>query len=379
MPRNRAVTVLVALAVASSGLLLLVRAFRDVERAASAEASGRREPQNGMIAFTGAGPQGYATSLVDPQGGSPALLTSSPEVGADLGPVWSPDGTRLAFSGYLDIYPELSGANYDVYVVNADGTGRLNLTTDEEDIGRAASQHGPAWSPDGTTIAFLDDGGRGNEQGDVDIYSMKPDGSELIQLTDTPEPEGPVAWSPDGTRIAFQCWRYDLCVMNPDGTGRVNLTDDEAHDGVPAWAPDGGEIAFVSDRGGNKGIHAVGPDGTGLRLIADLQGSEVDPVWSSDGSMIAVQVWRKGTWDVAVVGADGAVLLDRVTADRDESSPTWSPDGAFIAFFASRKSSGDNSGTYDVYVMRADGSGERRLTRESGGLGAGLSWQPVFG
>lgn len=162
----------------------------------------------------------------------------------DLHPAWSPDGTRLAFVSYR------SGGS-DIYVVNADGSGLRNLSPN--DFPAATFESSPAWSPDGTRIAFSSD-----RDGFRTIWSMRADGSDMVQLTrDIDARDDEPSWSPEGQRIAFRrmsaqggVTTSDLAVMNADGSNVVRLVQD-GDDLSPSWSPDGQRIAFISDRAGN--------------------------------------------------------------------------------------------------------------------------------
>jgi uncharacterized repeat protein (TIGR01451 family) len=156
---------------------------------------------------------------MDANGANPTRLTTNP--GFDDQPAWSPDGTRIAFSR--------DGAN--VFVMNADGTGQTNLTGG---VGTINAQ--PNWSPDGTRIAFSSD-----RAGTLDIFVMNANGSAPTQVTTDPASDDQPAWSPDGTRIAFTSDRagtFDILTVNPDGTGTTNLTSaGAAVDVEPNWQP----------------------------------------------------------------------------------------------------------------------------------------------
>jgi hypothetical protein len=130
--------------------------------------------------------------VMNADGSGTRSLTASNEV-YDANPAWSPDGSKIAFDRQIQATqsPELSGT-IDVWVMNADGSGQRRLTA----TGRA---HGPTWSPDGSRIAFVDD--------NRDIYALNTDGSGLTKLTNEASGVsiyGP-DWSPDGSRIAFAC------------------------------------------------------------------------------------------------------------------------------------------------------------------------------
>jgi Tol biopolymer transport system component len=158
--------------------------------------------------------------------------------------------------------------------MNADGTDLTRLTHDDTDI----VDFEPAWSPDGSKIAFR----RG-----PDIYLMNPDGTGLVNWSNYGSTtNGGPSWSPDGTQIAFGSRRvgnWEIYVMNADGTGLTRLTDDPASDFLPAWSPDGSKIAFMTDRDGNEEIYVMNPDGTGLVNLTNSPSREYSPAWSPGG------------------------------------------------------------------------------------------------
>ncbi len=150
-------------------------------------------------------------------------------------PSYSPDGTRivLAAQGWEDYDYEQSGGHqyYQIYVVNADGTGLTQLTNDNAD------HWSPSWSPDGGMIAFSSQGA---------IYAMDADGGNAVKLTSNVHSGDSVAWSPDGDRIAFvsnQDDQAEIYVMASDGTGMVRLTDNSIMEMSLCWSPDGTALA----------------------------------------------------------------------------------------------------------------------------------------
>ena len=195
---------------------------------------------------------------------SPTALPEPTSTTIPLPPLTGSGGGRIAFAANRD-------GNYEIYVMNADGTdpGRLthNLYEDRD----------PVWSPDGTQIAFSTFHGGG-----TDIYVINADGSNLRRLT-TKGGGGP-AWSPDGGCIAFS--RYepdsDLFVMNADGSEERQLTDTGRDRSVfsPDWSPDGTQIVCVVDSNPRRALDEVSPSTCWISLTSP---QARPPVWPTCG------------------------------------------------------------------------------------------------
>ena len=260
---------------------------------------------------------------------------------------------RIAFASNRD-------GNFEIYVMNADGSGVTQLTNNSAFAGS------PAWSPDGRRIAF-----NSYRDGDHEIYVMNADGSGVIQLTHNSVADSGPVWSPDGRKIAFRSRRdadrYEIYVMNADGSGVTRLTHYTGTDESQAWSPDGRKIAFYSDRDGLGSIYVMNADGSDVVSLLTRRGG--NPVWSPDGRRIVFTSWQDENLDIYVMDADGSGVTRLTHHPERDLHPAWSPDGRRIVFGSER------DGNLDIYVMDADGSGVTRLTHHP----ESIDWLPAWG
>jgi Tol biopolymer transport system component len=230
----------------------------------------------------------------------------------------------------------------------------------------AVREGAPTWSPDGSRIAFYAE----QPGGKADLFVMNADGSGRRPLVQTAAGEGAPAFSPDGGQIAYDTDRdgnFEIYVMNADGTNTRRLTSHPGRDLAPAWSPDGQWIVFMSDRDARPefDVFRMKADGSGVERLTS-GATHWFPQYSPDGTKIAMHVWR----DVHVMDAATRALTRLTTDPANGMYPTWSPDGKQIAFMSWR------SGPTEIYTMNADGSEQRLLVRMRSGSALDPRWSP---
>ena len=267
------------------------------------------------IAFWSNRDGGKEIYVMDAGGSNVRRLTNN--LTDDVNPTWSPDGSKLLFESERD-------GNREIYVMDADGGNQIRLTRDN------AVDSTASWSPDGRLIAFASnrDTGVPYNPYNMDIYLMNADGSNVKRIVDDPEYDVGPQWSPDGRRILFMTGRngnFDVYVMNADGTEQKNLTADHAgSDGSPVWSMDGYNIAFARKIAGKDQLFVMDADGSNLKRVTHNAANNGSLGWSPDGSKIIFQTDLDGNWEIYAISVDGE--LAQLTDDAAEDmSPDWSP------------------------------------------------------
>jgi Tol biopolymer transport system component len=291
----------------------------------------------------------------------------------------TPNNEKIAFT-HTKSYR--TGDYSDIYTVNSDGTSLTNLTSETS---TSVSESSPAFSPDGTKIAFSSTLNSSESLLDsTDIYVMDADGSNPRQLTNNDDYRFQVegSWSPDGTKIVYTCQRtgwegYEICRVDADGSNHIRLTTSENSED-PTWSPDGTKIAFTA----SGGIYTMNPDGSNRTLV--ITGGD-QPGWSPDGTKIVYRRYPPGQShsDIFVANADGSnpvnltAQISGRSADGNkpyEAAPAWSPDGSRIAFSSNLGEEVETD--YEIYVIDVNGSNLKRLTNTPG-VDWGPDWQPL--
>jgi len=203
-----------------------------------------------------------------------------------------------------------------------------------------------------------------NRDGNWEVYTMNPDGSNQTNVSNNPARDDYPCWSPDGTKIAFETGRHgtnELYIMNADGSGQTRLTTNGYDDENPCWSPDGTMIAFESELDGDDDIHTIFVNGSGETALTHTSDEEEYPNWSPDGTKITFDTDRVTSWEIYIMNADGSNQTRLTINSYEDGYTDWSPDGSKIAF-ASGRDTGDN---FEIYIMNADGSNVVRLTNNA--------------
>jgi len=309
--------------------------------------------------------------LMDPA--SPGAVTNLTDNGAtsyDEKPIWSPDGSKVAF---VSDFTKTGHGERNVFVMPATGSGNeINLATQISDFpteGKAIADL--AWSPDGSRIAFT----RGNNAGDDKVWvenadgtsifpleiggggakrhpSWSPDSSKIVYAVVKNEPEQiyiasslggigqPLAngqghepnWSPNGLTIAFDDYNsgfgyVNLDIVNADGSGTPQIVVPSPYTEwtFSAWSPDGGRIAYRATAASGATVYRVtNADGSGDHPLASPgEGDAREASWSPDGSRLVYEQSTAGATNLYLVNADGSGSAQPLTSDGKSFDPAW--------------------------------------------------------
>jgi Tol biopolymer transport system component len=258
---------------------------------------------------------------------------------------------KIAFASNRD-------GNSEIYTMNPDGSDQTRLTNN------SFFDVEPAWSPDGRRLVFLTARGLPN----FSLYTMAEDGTDERMLVQEVFGSKP-AWSPDGKAIAFTTRRQAIAVVKLDNPGHIKKLTPGPGDYDPVWSPDGSQIAFTRVGGppDKNVIYLMNPDGTNVRKLTSGAYDDFSPDWSPAGSELVFTRFFGGR-DYRIVKMNVSTLQETELTHPDtaETSPVWAPDHTRIAFRRGLD-------TPQIFTMAADGSDVTQLTTTGGNA---PDWQP---
>ena len=258
----------------------------------------------------------------------------------DLSPAFSRDGKRIVFTSDRESFTN------EVFVMSASGAGERNVTTDDPTI-ELARDTDPAFSPSGGLIVFASNRTTGegvdNPDGDQEIFTIKPDGTGLRQLTHNAPHENNLGgsdqypvFSPNGKKIAFSTDRdqmegdnnSEIYTMDANGGNEVNLTRNPAIDRRPDWSPDGKKILFHSFRDfvSSSEIYTMNADGSNPTRLTANTVTDSSAVFSPDGRQVAFHSFRDGNNEIYRMKTDGSQqVMVTDTLEGENVLPDWQP------------------------------------------------------
>lgn len=309
-------------------------------------------------------PATAAATLVPTAPPSPLLPSPTPKLTTTVELVQAPPTAgRIAF------HSARSG-ELDIYVMNADGTDLQRLT---ESPGRDFE---PDWSPDGKTIVFSSDR---DDPENAQLYVMNSDGSDPKALMPFSDADFIAPrWSPDGEWVLFHSnqavdgeARFEIYKVRKDGTELTNLSNTPGNNFRGDWSPDGQRIIFVSERDSNRELYVMNADGSNQVRLTDNQADDNRPRWSPDGSKILFEGNRDGDNTALYLMDAPSLVVAGPQEDKirlltfpgfNSQAGAWAVDGEKIVLSADRDS--DSIQNWDVYIMDADATNIYRLTTD---------------
>jgi TolB protein len=248
------------------------------------------------------------------------------------------------------LYISTQPGNKELFLMDWDGHNPRQLTSNR------SINLSPDISPDGREIIFTS-----YKRGNPDLYKRALSSNVEVPLSSRRGLNITGAWSPDGTKIALALSKdgnTEIYTIARDGSAPNRLTVSHAANVSPAWTPDGNKIAFVSDRLGKPQVFIMDVHGGNVRRLITTGSYNVNPAWSPKGDKLAY-ARMAGGFQIFVANADGSAEI-QLTFEGNNERPRWSPDGRLITFSSRR------DGQEAIYVMRADGSGQTKISRTKG-------------
>lgn len=290
--------------------------------------------------------------------------------GYNTQPEWSPDGKEIVWTKSDSV-----GKRATLWKMNFDGNRKIQLSSADGD-------GSSSWSPDGKTIMYRSDSS--NKNGWFSVWMMNSDGSNQ-HIVNSGGTECEQDWSPDSKRIVFAQASYaglvsDIFVTNIFGTTGKWIASHKPFCSRVAWSPDSQKIAYASEETGNRELYIINPDGTEkIRLTNNQYLDDFRPddsstvprkIWSPDSKKILFVSNRDGDWDIYSIKIDGSGLTQQTNDSHKEYAAQWSPDGSKIAYISDK-----NEKNANIQVMDSEGLHQVQITDNVGNVKS-IAWSP---
>lgn len=329
-------------------------------------------------------------ATVTPDPGTPPVF-ETPEPSSTPSPTIPPTPTTAVIGGggrIAFVSDREDGSTLQVWTMNGDGSDPRQLTFGPGDKTQ------PRWSPDGSRVLYVTHGGKddyGNDLG-LDIFVFSADRSgEPVNLTRSPGDDLDPAWSPDGSRIAFTSTRVNdlkqvfvmqvACGAPQEGCSVTrdpsNFSAGYAVEYSPAWSPDGSRLAVIASINGAPGRIFIRHAGGGEPKRYDVQDRIIGadhPDWSPDGDYLLFD-WlvKRGKQEIYVsTVASPALDPSQLTNSLGNKDPRFSPDGQIIVFTSTRDQDPE------IYIMTTSGTGQQNITNSRSSRDFQPDWQPAI-
>jgi Tol biopolymer transport system component len=246
------------------------------------------------------------------------------------------------------VFTSVRNGNAEVCVINADGTGFKNLTADD------AYDDQPALSPDGTEVVFVSD-----RDGNRELYLMNLAGENVVRLTNTDDSEIDPVFTADASGVIYTLETdegrdvYELDLVSGESQAIYASEEDERM----AYQGPGGKIAYVAAVDGDDEIMLE--DLSGRKQLTDSPGIDFMPTITADGKQVFFVTTREGDYDLYLMYADGTGERPFLNTETNEGRGAPSPDGGYVAV------ANEETGALDIYVYDTDGNRVLQLTDDA--------------
>lgn len=262
---------------------------------------------------------------------------------------------------------EQKGGRKEIFMMNFDGTEAKQVTQHH------SIAFSPAWSPDGTKLAYSVYTKHRDNIKNIDLFEFDFKSSSFRLLSNRKGINSGASYAPDGKKVALTMsflGNPELFLFDPSNKTVTRLTKTYGFDVDPTFSPDGQSLAFISSRSGPPMVYRMNLDGSEVKRLTYAGNLNATPTWSPTNTKIAFAGWVDRHFDIFMMNPDGSNIERLTSGQGSNEDPFFSPDGNFIVFSSNR------TGQHNIYVMNVDGTFVKRLTYGMGNCAA-PKWSPI--